>query len=309
MIQASSGKLKYPASSWSRCAAALLLAFAMAGNVHAQEAFDSPTAAMTAFGDAIGSGGENALKKIFGNDFRTLIPALDTKDHETFTEEWARSHSVESTGAGHAQITVGNAGWRFPVPLVEHDGKWRFDTRAGAEEIRVRRIGRNELAVIQAMLAVYDAQREYAQTHHDGQRLLVYASRLVSSPGKHDGLYWPDAPGARPSPLGQEFVDAVSKSPRDSGFHGYRFKLLRSQGAQAPGGAYSYVVHGKLFGGFAVLAWPAKYGDTGIESFMVSHAGQLYQRDLGPDGAAKADAMTQFDPGPGWTRVPPQDSE
>jgi hypothetical protein len=175
--------------------------------------------------------------------------------------------------------------------------------------MRLRRIGRNELAVIQTMLAIYDAQREYAQTNHDGEDVLAYASKMVSSPGKHDGLYWPSGPDDTPSPLGEAFVDASSRNAKNAGYYGYHFKLLEKQGPHAPGGAYDYVVRGKLFGGFAVIAWPVKYGDTGIKSFMVSHAGQVYQRDLGPESATKAEATKSFDPGAGWSKVPEADSQ
>ncbi|WP_233233913.1 DUF2950 domain-containing protein [Bordetella sp. LUAb4] len=276
---------------------------------NAQISFDSPSSAMAAFGDAIEKNSETSLRSLFGEDFRKLIPPLGTQDREAFITAWTQSHSIKPMDAGHAYIAVGNADWTFPIPLVESSGGWHFDTYAGAEEMRLRRIGRNELAVIQTMLAVYDAQREYAQTPHDGNSLLVYASKLVSSQGKHDGLYWADAPGQPPSPLGQAFVDAIPSNSRDAGFHGYFFKLLKSQGTHAPGGAYDYVVRGKLFGGFAVLAWPVEYGSTGIKSFLVSHNGQVYQADLGLETAAKAHAMKQFDPGPAWTRVPAGDSE
>ncbi len=297
------------ATCLSMLAAAAMLLFAMTASVHAQARYATPTAAMNAFGDAILKGGEEDLKIIFGQNFRTLIPVLGTKERTAFAEAWAREHTAELVDPGHARIAVGGDGWTFPVPLVKTDDKWSFDTRAGAEEMRVRRIGRNELAVIQTMLAIFDAQREYAQTPHDGGKLLVYAAKLVSAPGKHDGLYWPTQPGDPPSPLGEDFVHAVPKNAQDAGFLGYHFKLLESQGPHAPGGAYDYVVQGKLFGGFAVIAWPVKYGDTGIKTFMVSHAGQLYQSDLGPDSATKAQAIRQFDPGEGWSKVPEQDMQ
>jgi len=264
---------------------------------------------MDAFGDAVVRNREEALRDILGKDFRELIPPVDAGVRQTFDTEWARSHAVRQTDASRADITVGDAGWTLPIPLVKTDQGWHFDTRAGAEEMRLRRIGRNELSVIQTMLAIYDAQREYAQTNHDGQGVLAYASKLVSSPGKHDGLYWPTKPDEPPSPLGQAFVDAVAKNAASGGYHGYHYKLLDSQGPQAPGGAYGYLVRGKLFGGFAVIAWPVKYGDTGIKSFMVSHAGQVYERDLGPDSTAKAEAIRSFDPGPGWSKVSVEDSQ
>ncbi len=175
--------------------------------------------------------------------------------------------------------------------------------------MRLRRIGRDELAVIQIMLVIYDAQREYAQTNQYGEGVLAYVSRMVSSPDKHDGLYWPAGPDDNPSPLGEAFVNASSRNAQNAGYYGYHYKLLDSQGPHAPGGAYDYVVRRKLFGGFAVIAWPVKYGDTGIKSFMVSHAGQVYERDLGPESAAKAEATKSFDPGPGWSKVPARDSQ
>lgn len=286
-------------------AAVWVLCFGTPSTAHAQKSFSSPEAAMNAFGDAVASNNETTLQSIFGHDFRTLIPPVGAEVRSRFLDEWATSHAIQPIDATHAHIAVGNDGWTFPVPLVKSGEAWHFDTRAGSEEMRLRRIGRNELAVIQTMLAIYDAQREYALTDHDGDGLLAYASKLTSSPGKQDGLYWPTEPDQPPSPLGAAFVKARSQIATDTGYHGYRYKLLKSQGKHAPGGAYDYVAHGKLFGGFAVIAWPVRYGDTGIKSFMVSHAGQVYERDLGPDTSAKANAITSFDPGPGWTMVQP----
>jgi hypothetical protein len=289
--------------------AAAVLSVAMTTAVYAQKNFNSPEAAMDAFGDAVLKDREDALRTIFGNDFRELIPPIGAQVRDTFVAQWARSHAIEPTDTRHARIAVGDDGWTFPIPLIKTDQGWHFDTHAGAEVMRARRIGRNELAVIQTMLVIYDAQREYAQTNHDGEGVLAYAARMVSSPGKHDGLYWPTGPDDNPSPLGEAFVNASSRIAQNAGYYGYHFKLLESQGPHAPSGAYDYVVRGKLFGGFAVIAWPVKYGDTGIKTFMVSHAGQVYERDLGPDSAAKAEATKSFDPGPGWSKVPDRDSQ
>nr|WP_246355739.1 DUF2950 domain-containing protein [Paraburkholderia humisilvae] len=294
---------------FAHLAAAGALLVATVPPAHAQQNFSSPEAAMNAFGDAVIKDREDALRKIFGNDFRELIPPFGAPVRDTFVAEWAKSHTLEPVDAGHANIVVGNDGWTFPVPLVKSEQGWHFDTRTGADEIRLRRIGGNELAVIQTMMAIFDAQREYAQTHHDGKGVLAYASKMVSSPGKHDGLYWPTGPDETSSPLGAAFVDASSRNAQNTGYYGYHFKLLESQGPHAPGGAYHYVVKGKLFGGFAVIAWPVKYGETGIKTFMVSHSGQVYERDLGPDSAAKAEATKTFDPGLGWSKVPDRDSE
>ncbi|EUC19135.1 DUF2950 domain-containing protein [Paraburkholderia hospita] len=282
-----------------------VLCFGALPAAHAEKDFSTPDAAMNAFGEAVTNNNEATLQSIFGRDFRNLIPPVGADIRSRFLDEWAKAHQVEQMGDKHARITVGNDGWTFPIPLTKSAKGWHFDMQAGVEEMRLRRIGRNELAVIQTMLAVYDAQREYALTDHDGVGLLRYASKLSSSPGKHDGLYWPTEPDAPPSPLGPAFVQATTRNAADAGYHGYHYKLLTSQGPHAPGGAYDYVAHGKLFGGFAVLAWPVRYGDTGIKSFMVSHAGQVYERDLGPDSAAKAKAISSFDPGPGWAKVQP----
>lgn len=284
---------------------ACALCLASVAAAHAQQNFKSPEAAMNALGEAVADNEESTLQSLFGRDFRDLIPPAGAEVRSRFIDEWGKSHTIQEKDGTHAHIAVGGDGWTFPIPLVKSAAGWHFDIRAGAEEMRVRRIGRNELAVIQTMLAIYDAQREYALTDHDGDGLLSYASKLSSSPGKQDGLYWPTQADAPPSPLGPAFIQASARNTADTGYHGYHYKLLTSQGSHAPGGAYDYLAHGKLFGGFAVIAWPARYGDTGIKSFMVSHAGQVYERDLGPDGAAKAKAMTSFDPGPGWAKVQP----
>ncbi|WP_321917924.1 DUF2950 domain-containing protein [Paraburkholderia sp. J11-2] len=294
---------------FANLAAAVALWGATVPAAHAQQYFSSPEAAMNAFGDAVIRDREDALRRIFGNDFRKLIPPFGAPVRDTFIAEWAKSHTIETGEAGHAQIVVGDDGWTFPVPLVKTGQGWHFDTQAGAQAMRLRRIGRNELAVIQTMMAIFDAQREYAQTNHEGKGVLAYASKMVSSPGKHDGLYWPAGPDDTPSPLGAAFVGASSRNAQSAGYYGYHFKLLESQGPNAPGGAYDYVVKGKQFGGFAVIAWPVKYGETGIKTFMVSHSGQVYERDLGPDSATKAQSTKTFDPGPGWSKVSDRDSE
>lgn len=272
---------------------------------HAGKDFSTPEAAMSAFGEAVANNEEATLQTIFGHHFRDLIPPVGAEIRGRFLDEWGKSHRLEQINDTHARIAVGNDNWTFPIPLVKSARGWHFDMRAGTEEMRLRRIGRNELAVIQTMLAIYDAQREYAFADHDGDGLFSYASKLVSSPEKQDGLYWPTQPDAPPSPLGAAFIRASSHHDEDAGYHGYHYKLLTSQGPHAPGGAYDYLAHGKLFGGFAVIAWPVRYGDTGLKSFMVSHAGKVYESDLGPHSAAKANAMSSFDPGPGWAEVQP----
>jgi Protein of unknown function (DUF2950) len=287
-----------------RCAVATVLALSVAPVMaYDQKVFSSPDEAMTTFGEAVANNDEASLKALLGPNFRDVIPPADAEIRSRFLTAWQTSHAVQQKDDTHANIAVGNDGWTLPIPLVKTPAGWHFDMRAGAEEIRLRRIGRNELAVMQTLLAIYDAQREYAETDHDGDGVHKYAAKLSSSPGKHDGLYWPTGADEKPSPLGPAFVSAAKRNTTDAGYYGYHYKLLTSQGPHAPGGAYNYVVYGKLFGGFAVIAWPVRYRDTGVKSFMVSHDGQVYERDLGPDSAAKAEAMTSFDPGSGWMRV------
>ncbi len=286
-------------------ALALMLWLVAMPAAHANKAFQSAQAAMEAFGLAVATGDEDALKDMLGEKFRELIPPVGAEDRYRFLEAWARSHAIQGDDGKMARIAVGNDGWTLPIPLVKSASGWQFDTAAGVEEMRVRRIGRNELAAQQTLLAIHDAQRDYASQSHDSDGLRTYAKRLTSAPGKRDGLYWPTKAGEEPSPLGPALAAAERPNASRDGYHGYHYKLLTKQGPHAPGGALDYVVRGKLLGGFAILAWPARYGDTGVMSFMVNHDGQVYERDLGPDGAKKAAGTTTYDPGPGWQRVSP----
>jgi len=271
----------------------------------AQKAFASPEAAMEAFGEAIASSDDDALKVLLGSNFRTLIPPVGADARYRFLGAWSKQHSILPSGEDRALIAAGDDGWTLPIPLVKGSQGWKFDLPAGLEEMRVRRVGRNENSAMLTMQMIADAQRRYVMQDHDGDGLLAYAGRLSSSPGKQDGLYWPASAKLGPSPLGRELSAAEALHLGPSGYNGYRFKLLTGQGPNAPGGAMDYVVRGKLFGGFGVVAWPIRYRDTGVMSFIVNHQGQVYERDLGPDGAAKAAAMKSFDPGPGWRKVSP----
>ncbi len=281
----------------------LMLTFGLMPLAHAQKSFATPEAAMNAFGDAVATSNDTAIDAMFGKSARRMIPPLGAESRYKFLSAWSEAHSIQQGADNTARIAVGKDGWTMPVPLVKRNGQWQFDTQAGLSEIRLRRIGRNELSTIQTMLAVYDAQREYASTDHAGDGLLVYAAHLVSSPGKRDGLYWPTSPGEPESPLGPAFLNAVGRNVGTDGYNGYRYKLLTSQGPAAPGGPYSYMVNGRLFGGFGVLAWPIKYGETGIKSFIINHEGQVYERDLGKDTSSRAEAIQSFDPVPGWSKV------
>jgi Protein of unknown function (DUF2950) len=271
-----------------------------------QKTFPSAEAAMNAFGDAVATSDDDAMKALLGADYRTLIPPVGAEARYRFLAAWAKSHAVKPDGDAEAHIAVGTDGWTLPIPIVKSAQGWRFDVRAGAEEMRIRRIGRNELAVEQVLLAIYDAQKEYARQDRNGDGVLQYAARFTSSPGKQNGLYWPTKAGEAPSPLGPAVAAArAAGGSADAGYYGYRYKLLTGQGKNAPGGAFDYVARGRMIGGFAVVAWPAKYGDTGVMTFMVSHDGVVYEKDLGPDTAARASAMMRFDPDSSWQKVQP----
>ena len=198
-------------------------------------------------------------------------------------------------------LTVGKDAWTLPVPLVktESPAGWRFDVKAGEPEIRVRRIGRNELAAEQAALAYADAQLDYADVDRDGDGVLEYAQKFLSSDGQYDGLYWAEQPGDEESPLGR--CSATSTPSGD--WHGYHYRILTAQGTSARRGAYDYMLGDHMSRGFALVAWPTEYGDTGVMSFMISHDGELFEKDLGPDSEKQAKAMTPFDPDSSWKEV------
>lgn len=270
------------------------------GVASAQQAYASAEAATQAFHDAIASNDVKALEKVLGPDWRRFVPhdAIGQNDLQAFLAAWAKKHGVVSTGPDKAALTVGEGGWTLPVPLVMKSGSWRFDPAAGADEMRTRRIGRNELSAMQAVLAYFDAQREYAQRDRDGDGVLSYAQKLASTPGRRDGLYWPaDAQGE--SPLGPRF----SSVKPGEGYYGYHYKILTAQGKDAPGGAYDYIIGNRMRAGFALVAWPIQYGETGVTSFMISHDGVLYEKDLGPNSASIAGEMKVFNPDPSWSKV------
>ncbi|MEJ8857274.1 DUF2950 domain-containing protein [Variovorax robiniae] len=267
----------------------------------AQRAYPSAEAAADALHDAISRNDVDALRTVLGPDWRRFVPvgSVDRRDVDAFLAAWDKQHKVIPGWSGRKQIAVGDGDWTLPIPIVEKAGAWRFDVRVGADTMRTRRIGRNELAVMQAVLAYYDAQKEYAQRDRDGDGVLEYAQKFASTPGRHDGLYWDDNSAQGQSPLGPLYG---GQKPGE-GYQGYYFKILKSQGPSAPGGAYDYIIGKRMRSGFALIAWPIQYGETGVTSFMVSHAGVLYQKDLGPQSDVAARAMNQFNPDASWSKV------
>lgn len=287
--------------------ATLLFALAFAPTAYAQQkSFATPQEAMNALVTAIATNDSDAIKAVLGPDYAKLIPPVGEEKRSRFLAEWAKSHAVVNEGEDRAMIAVGESGWTLPIPIVKTSGAWQFDTAAGADEIRIRRIGRNELAVMQVMLAIYDAQIEYAEKDRDGDGVRSYATRFESSPGTNDGLYWPTSAGEEPSPLGPTVAAAMAAGgSKTEGYYGYRYKMLSGQGKHAPGGAYDYVANGKKLGGFAVLATPVKYGDSGVMSFMINHDGVLFEKDFGMSTDHKMKTMTLFDPDSNWRKVRP----
>jgi hypothetical protein len=287
--------------------AALALAVGWAPVSEAQQkTFVSPEAAMDAFGDAVARSDEDEMKSLLGSDFRTLIPPAGADIRYRFLAKWAEHHAVKSEGDAKAVVAVGNDGWTMPIPIVKTPQGWRFDTRAGAQEIRVRHIGRDERAVMKVMLAIYDAQKDYASMDRNGDGILEYAAKFKSAPGRKDGLYWPTKAGEPESPLGPAVAEArAAGGSRAAGYYGYHYRILKAQGKNASGGAFDYVVHGRMIGGFAVVAWPVRYGETGVMTFIVNHDGVLYEKDLGPQTSARASAIKRFDPDTSWQKVQP----
>lgn len=274
---------------------ALIVASAMA-----QQAYPNADAAGQALVDALGQDKADPAKlaTVLGKQWRDYIPTdnIERKDVDAFLRKYAERHAIETGSDGKSRLSVGKEPWVLPIPLQQSQGGWTFDLKAGAEETRVRRIGNNELAVMQALLAYHDAQSEYAHDDRDGDGVLEYAQKFVSSDGAHDGLFWAEDDSGEISPLGPLFGDETPNGQ----WHGYHFRILDAQGPSAPGGAYSYRLGENMSRGFALVAWPARYNDTGVMSFMISHEGEIFEKDLGANGERLAKAMKSFDPDDSW---------
>jgi hypothetical protein len=276
-----------------------------------QTTFATAEAAADALFAAAKAGKTRALVRILGPGSRRLVtsgdPVADENVRRRFVSAYAEKHELVE-GEDGMVIQTGKDDWPFPVPLVDTDKGWRFDTAAGVEEVLDRRIGANELSTIQTSLAYVDAQREYHARNPEGDAPPAYAQRVASGAGKQDGLYWPTKKGEPPSPLGELFADARAEGyapgeGKRAPYHGYLYRILKAQGPNAPGGAYDYMVRGRMIGGFALVAYPAAYGRSGVMTFVVNHDGVVYEKDLGPETAKIAGEMTLFDPDESWSKV------
>lgn len=278
-----------------------------------QKTFSSAEEAVKAAVGAARSNSEKDLLAIFGPQAKDLLSSgdsvADKQRRAAFLKAYDEKNSLAKEG-DNTVIVIGNNNWPFPIPLVKKGEGWVFDTDKGREEILNRRIGQNELYTIQSCLAIVDAQREYAMKDRDKNGLLEYAEKFVSDPGKKNGLYWEAKAGEAQSPLGPIMARARSEGyeGKQSGgtpppYHGYYYRILKAQGKDAAGGAYSYVVNGKMIGGFALVAYPAQYGNSGVMTFIVNHEGKVFQKDLGKNTSAAAAAMKEYSPDKTWTEV------
>jgi hypothetical protein len=276
--------------------------------------FASPEEAVAALRAATAAADTNALRAVLGaaaEELQNPDRVQSTNELKSFSSALAATNQLVRISDNLVVLELGADLWPFPVPIVKTVGGWFFDTDTGKDELLSRRVGNNELTTLRAVRAYVDAQREYAGSDHDGDEVLEFAQRLVSSPGKNDGLYWPPEFDGDLSPLGPLVAYAqaegysaelreVGKETELGPFHGYYFKMLTRQGKHASGGKYSYIINGNMIGGFALVAWPAQYGDSGIMTFIVNQQGRVYQKDLGPGTLKIAHKMNAYDPDPTW---------
>ncbi len=279
-----------------------------------QRDFGSAEEAVSAFVAALRDHKDADLRAILGPEGDRVIDSgdryADRGLQERFIALYDEKHSIDKKGEGHAELDVGANDWPMPIPLVANNGRWTFDTKAGAQTVIDRRIGRNELSAIRTLLACIDAQGDYFELTKQANGTGEYAVRILSTPGGRDGLYWSVDEGEAASPLGP-LVDAAQDAgyPGDMAggkpipYEGYYFRIMKAQGPNGDGGAKSYVHAGRMTGGFALIAWPAVHGSSGIMTFIAGPDGDVYQKDLGPETARTAAAMTTFDPDLTWSRV------
>ena len=285
-----------------------IVAVTLSSATQAQQAYPTPENAAAALVAAVKTGTKSAILKVLGNAGADIVESgddvADAEMRQRFLSAYDARNSIRTEGNKKATLILGADDFPFPIPLVNGRTGWEFDTAAGRREVLYRRIGRNELDAIQTSLAFVDAQNEYAEKDRTGEGAGVYAQRVVSTPGKKDGLFWRD--DSDPSPLGELMAQASAegyKAEQAAPYHGYYFRILRGQGSDAPGGAFNYVVKGKMIGGFALIAYPAEYGNSGVMTFMVNHAGTVYQKDLGDRTLRIVARIILFDPDQTWKKV------
>jgi len=296
-------------------AGTLLLVFPVRLLAAGEQTFATPEAAVSALEIAAKNRDTNAMHTIFGPTGQDLVSpdaVQATQEFEAFVNRLGEKTELVPRSESNCVLQLGADAWPFPIPLVKVDGQWRFDSEAGRQEVLNRRVGRNELGALAVCRAYVNAQREYAAKDRDGDEVLEYARRLRSTPGNHDGLYWPLRAGDEQSPLGPLIAAARVEGYRrqarimtdqPSPYHGYDLKILTKQAKHAPGGKYDYVINGHMIGGFALVAWPAEWGNSGVMTFIVNQQGKIYEKSLGPNTAALARAMTRYEPDSGWSLV------
>jgi hypothetical protein len=297
-----------------RLALALLLALPLAASAAEQKTFGTPDEAVDALAAALKADDDAALVAIFGDKHKELVV---TPDRGANSATRARAvaamqtfRRLEDQGNDRRVLVIGDQAWPFPIPLVKSGERWRFATEQGEDELINRRIGANERSAIMVVRAYLDAQKEYASQDRNGDGVLQYAQRLGSAPGKHDGLYWPAdaAKGEEESPFGPLVAESAAYlkgHKAGDAYRGYHFRILTRQGKSASGGSYSYVINGRMIAGFAMVAYPAQYGQSGVMTFIVSHNGKVFEKDLGKNSSEIGAKMTAFDPA-GWKAVPAQ---
>ena len=293
----------------SRGIALALCALLLASTAYAaQRTFASPEDAVAALAQAVKANDRAAMLAVLGPEAEKSIRSpdrvADRARADRFAATYDEKHAIVRDGDSRASLTLGSDDFPFAFPLVKTGERWRFDTTAGVDELNARRVGENELSVINVMLAIVDAQRDYASADRNRDGVREYARKFASAQGRRDGLYWPTKAGEPPSPLGALMTTATAEGYKQKSgptpYHGYYFRMLTGQGPHAKGGALDYVVKGHMIGGFAVIAYPAQYAQTGVMTFIVNYDGVVYQKDLGPSTAEVARKITRYDPGDGW---------